>query len=80
MRIVIKLSALIEMDILVLTSVPRGVLGEEESEPFDGGRLRGPSITIFHTGEVISHKYPASFTIETFVVFTAISGISRCLA
>ena len=67
------------MDILVLTSVPRGILREEEPEPLDGGSFGGPGITIFHTGEVVSNKDPAGFAIESFVVLAAISGVSRCL-
>ena len=68
------------MDILVLTIAPRGILGEEKPEPFDGGGFRGPSITIFHTGEVISNKDPSSFTIETLIVLALVSRISRGLA
>ena len=78
-RIVIKLSALIKMDILVLTSVPGGVLRKEEPEPFNGGSFGGTSITIFHTREVISHKDPAGFTVESFIVPAAIICISRGL-
>jgi hypothetical protein len=78
-RVVVKLAALIKMDVLVLASVPGGILGEEESEPFDGRGLRGPSVTIFHTGEVISHKDPAGFTIEAFIVLPPVGCISRGL-
>jgi hypothetical protein len=54
MRIVIKLAALIKMDILVFTRVTRGVLREEETKPFDGGSFGSSGITILHTGEVVS--------------------------
>ena len=67
------------MDILVLASVPRGILREEEPEPFDGRGFRGPSITIFYASEVISHKDPAGFTIEALIVLPSFGRISRCL-
>jgi hypothetical protein len=70
---------LIKVDIIVLAGFARGILREEESEPLEWRGLRGPSITIFHAGEVICNQNPAGFTIEILIVLSPICGMSRGL-
>ena len=65
-RIGIELSTLIEVYILVLTS--RTILQKELPELFNRQCFASAYRTPLHTGEVISDKDPAGFSIESHIV------------
>ena len=52
--IVIEFTALVQVNILVLIFLARGILREEIPKPFNRRGFGSPSVTIFHTDEMIS--------------------------
>ena len=69
-----ELPALIEVHTFVRA---RGIaLAQEMRTPFERRPFGDSSVAMFHASEVISHKDPASLTVDADVVFAAL-GIFR---